>query len=67
MIYESSKDYGTGRVLILYSEEPPTVNEIQDYVKINYGITDGNIDIEKPSMFRGMMNLGTVTVTPNVI
>lgn len=65
MIYESSKDYATGRVLILWGEEPPTVKEIESYVKTNYGIVAGEIHIDKPSMFRGMMNPGTITVVPN--
>ena len=62
MIYESSKDYGTGRVLILWGEEPPTVAEIESYVKANYGIVGGKIHIDKPTMFRGMMNLGTARI-----
>lgn len=62
MIYESSKDYGTGRVLILWGEEPPTVGEIEDYVKTNYGMVGAEVRIDKPTMFRGIMNLGTATV-----
>ena len=63
-IYESSKDYGTGQVLILWDEDKPSDEEFLEYAKNKHGIT-GTLEVDDPSVFRGMVNPGTATVTPN--
>ena len=63
MIYESSKDYGTGIILLLFEGEEPTLKEIDAYTQQNYGMT-GWASIELPSEFKGMKNPGTITVSP---
>lgn len=49
MIYESSKDYGTGLVTLVYDEDTPSDLDITDYVKGNYGFTPGSVSIDPPS------------------
>ena len=63
-IYESSKDYGTGQVLILWDGDKPSNEEFMDHAQELYGVT-GRLEVEAPTKFRGMMNHGTATVTPN--
>ena len=65
-IYESSKDYGTGVVMILWDGDKPSDEEFLDHARNEYG-TDGTLAIDFPTEFRGMTNPGTATVTPNVI
>lgn len=65
MIYESSKDYGTGTILLLFDGDSPSQTEIDEYLTRNYGIgVTGAVDVEPPSVFRGFKNLGTVTIKP---
>lgn len=64
-IYESSKDYGTGVVLILWDGDKPSDEEFLDHARAEYG-TDGTLEIDYPTEFRGMTNPGTATVTPNL-
>jgi len=63
-IYESSKDYGTGQVLILWDGDKPSNEEFMKYARTEYGVT-GALEVEEPTSFRGMTNPGTATVTPN--
>ena len=60
-IYESSKDYGTGVVLILWGGDKPSDEEFLDHAWKEYGI-DGLLEVEYPTEFRGMSNLGTATI-----
>lgn len=63
MIYESSKDYGTGIVTILFDNEIPTRTEINAHTRRHYGMT-GKFEIVPPSNFRGTENPGVITVQP---
>ncbi|MCL4722891.1 MAG: hypothetical protein KJZ90_01250 [Rhodocyclaceae bacterium] len=63
-IYESSKDYGTGVVLILWDGDKPSDEEFLKYARDKYGV-DGALCVEPPTEFHGMTNPGTATVTPN--
>lgn len=62
-IYESSKDYGTGQVLMLWDGDKPSNEEFLEYSKIWYGVT-GTLEVEEPTVFQGMVNTGTAVVTP---
>lgn len=65
MIYESSKDHGTGAILMLFDGEPPSQTEIDEYLTENYGIgVTGTVEVEPPSVFRGMHNPGTIAINP---
>jgi len=64
-IYESSKDYGTGVVLILWDGDRPSDDEFLEYAMASYGTT-GTLEVYEPTDFRGMTNPGTATVTPNI-
>ncbi len=63
-ICESSKDYGTGGVLMLWDGERPSNVEFLEYAKKNYGVT-GKLSVTSPSEFRGLKNLGSAEVQPN--
>jgi hypothetical protein len=63
-IYESSKDYGTGSVLMLWDGDRPSNEEFIEYALENYGVT-GSLKIEDPETFKGYQSAGTATVTPN--
>ena len=63
-IYESSKDYGTGQVLILWDGDKPSNDEFLEYAMDEYGVA-GTLEVEEPTEFRGMTNLGTAIVVPN--
>lgn len=63
MIYESSKDYGTGVISMHFDGDSPSLPEIDDYLVANYGTgICGDVEIEMPSTFRGFKNPGIVTV-----
>ena len=65
MIYESSKDYGTGVISMHFDGDTPTQTEIDQYLTENYGIgISGTVEIEYPSTFRGLQNPGVITVHP---
>ena len=61
-IYDSSMDYGTGTILILWDGDKPTSEEFREYAEKLYGVI-GHLEIEDPINFRGMQNPGTATIT----
>lgn len=63
MIYESSKDYGTGIITLIFDDYIPTRTEINAYTTENFGIT-GKFEITPPSTFRRMENPGAIIVQP---
>ena len=63
-IYDSSKDYGAGYVLILWDGDKPSDAEFLEHASTLYGVT-GRLDVEEPTEVRGMHNPGTAMVTPN--
>lgn len=60
-IIESSKDYGTNSVLILWDGIRPTDDEFIEYSIKNHGV-NGDLFIENPSNYNGLINLGTCHV-----
>ena len=63
MMYESSKDYISGSITILFDGETPTESEILDFVKDNYAFTGTpQIEIEPENEFRGLTNPAVIKV-----
>ena len=63
MITESSKDYLTGRILITFTGEIPSYEEVNEYCHTNYGFRPNfEYEIEPENDFMGYINPGTVTV-----
>jgi hypothetical protein len=62
-IYDSSKDYCTGIVLILWDGDRPSNEEFLEHAKNEYD-TEGFLYVEPPTNFRGLVNPGTAEVTP---
>jgi len=61
MITESSKDYVTGNVLMLWDGEVPTYEEVNQYCFDNYGFRPNfNYEVDAPNDFMGYINPGTV-------
>jgi len=65
MIYDSSKDYITEKVLLIYDGVAPTDAEICNYCETNYGFKPQSIVVEpeNPGPF-GYTNPGTVYCHP---
>jgi len=64
MIYESSRDHGTGTITLLFDGDRPSLSEIDEYLSNNYGMgVCGLVEVDQPNTFRGMLNPGTVTIT----
>jgi hypothetical protein len=61
-IYESGIDYGTGNLIILFSGQTPSEEEIKNYVRRNYGRECVETESEIESSFRGLKNPGTIWV-----
>ena len=68
-IYDSSKDYGSGQILILWDGNRPSDEEFLDHAKNNYGGNNKLLTVEEPTYFRGqvhgMKNPGTAVVVPH--
>jgi hypothetical protein len=65
MIYDSSKNYLDGWVTLVFDGADPTLFEVVDYVKRNYGFIPKSVDIESPCEgFGGYMNSGIVKAHP---
>jgi len=65
-IYDSSQDYQTGQVLILWDGDKPSDDEFLEHARKLYDVV-GRLEVETPTEFRGMQNPGTATVNPIVI
>lgn len=66
MIYESSKDYGTGEILMIHDGET-TVREVCDYLQRNYSqeVSEGDrLHFTKASEYWGMTNPATINFSP---
>lgn len=63
-IYESSRDYFTGAVVMMWDGERPTDEQFRFYAEQMYGVT-GELEIHVPSEHKGLRNPGTAVVTPN--
>lgn len=65
MIYDSSKNYYTGVITMIFDGDPPSMTEVDEYLIDNYGIgVTGTVDVELPYLFRGLFNPGSITVNP---
>jgi len=66
MIYESSKNYSTGEILMIHDGET-TVQEVRDYLQRNYSqeMSEGDqLQFEDASEHRGMKNPATISFSP---
>jgi hypothetical protein len=66
MIYESSKDYGTGKILIIHDGDT-TTQDACDYLQLNHSqdVNEGDqLCFIKPSMHRGLINPATIVFSP---
>ena len=63
MITDSSKDYLTGRILINFTGDIPSYEDVNEYCHNNYGFRP-NFDytVDPENDFMGYTNPGTVTV-----
>ena len=43
MIYESTKDYSSGRVILVYDGADPSIEEIHSYCQRNYGFIPSSV------------------------
>ena len=66
MIYESSKDYGTGEILMLH--EPPTsTQDVVNYLRDRHSqdVNEGDqIEFRESDGYAGYMNEASVTFIP---
>ena len=58
---ESSKDYFTGDVTLLYTGDTPSEQEQQEYLRTNYSGTYTLADHSPPSVYNGLENPGILT------
>lgn len=65
MIYESSKDHGTGEILMIFVGRTPTEKEVREYAQKHYGVSEGEISISEQSVCRGLINPGSALLKPN--
>ncbi len=65
MIFESSKCYGTGKILMHYDGKTPTEQEVRQHVERHYGAKGGTVLIHEASEYRGFHNPGTVLFLPS--
>ena len=66
MIYESSKDYGTGEILMIHDGET-TVQEVCDYLQCNHSqeVNAGDqLHFTDASECRGMISPATINFSP---
>lgn len=66
MIYESSKDYGTGDILMLHDGET-TVQEACDYLQRNHSqeVNEGDqLHFTDASEYHGVKNPATIEFSP---
>jgi hypothetical protein len=64
MIVDSSKDYFTGTVVLMFEGEQPSLSEINEYCRANYGFVPVSVDIDLPNDFLGYTNPGRVHCSP---
>ena len=60
MITESSMDYGTGIVTMLFEGDRPSYDVVREYCDKNYGFKPFGFTVEMPSEHRGLFNPGVV-------
>ena len=65
MILESSKDYGTGVVTMLFDGERPSYDEVRAYCYEHYGFKPFGYTTTMPSEYRGLLNPGTILCAIN--
>ena len=65
MIYDSSKDYMTGTVTLVFDGVEPTVDQIYDYCRNNYGSQEGSFVVEPATAHGGYLNPGIVKCNPD--
>ena len=63
MILESSMDYGTGIVTMLFEGERPSYDAVREYCDKNYGFKPFGFTVTMPGEYKGLMNPGVVTTS----
>ena len=63
MILESTMDYGTGIVTILFDGDRPGYDAVREYCDKNYGFKPVGFSVTMPSEYRGLVNPGVVTTS----
>lgn len=63
MITESTMDYGTGIVTILFDGDRPSYDAVREYCNKNYGFKPFGFTVAMPSEYKGMVNPGVVTTS----
>jgi len=66
MIHESSKNYGTGEILMIHDGTTST-QDVCDYLKRNYSqdVNEGDqLHFTRASEYRGMLNPATIVFYP---
>lgn len=67
MITDSSKDYFTGKIFMIFEGSIPTYEEVNEYCHTNYGFRPNfDYNIEPESYFKGYPIPGTVTVETRI-
>ena len=67
MITDSSKDYFTGKIFMIFEGSIPTYEEVNQYCLTNYGFRPNfDYEIEPENDFMGYINPGTVIVEQGV-
>ena len=61
MITESSMDYGTGIVTMLFEGERPSYDAVREYCDKNYGFKPFGFTSTMPNEYKGLLNPGTIT------
>lgn len=65
MITESTRDYLSGIVFLMFESSVPSSDEINDYCKTNYGFVPARSELDMPAEFRGYTNPGWVRCYPD--
>jgi len=66
MIYESSKDYGTGEILMIH-DGTTSKQDVCDHLKRNHSqdVNEGDrLHFTSASEYRGMLNPATIVFSP---
>ena len=61
MIIESTMDYGTGVVTIVYDNCEPTAHAVNSHCEHNYGFVPTEYTVDAPNDYKGLLNPGIIT------
>ena len=64
MITESSRNYLSGIVFLMFETSEPSPAEITEYCEAHYGFVPARTDLDMPTEFHGYTNPGWVRCYP---